>query len=248
MKTLLVTSQITYVPANYSDVFEELLSSCPEHLAGLVLLRNLSPGIVAQIPGLAWLGCRGMALHLGRNILELPLRRREKAFEAKGLPVLRARSMNEERIVEWVRREGIDLIVNLRTRCIYRTPILKAPRLGCVNVHHGLLPENRGTLCDLYALDEGRPAGFTVHVMNERIDAGRILLTRPVSNASEKDYPRYLARTGREEGRILAGLLREIARTGVLPEGFANECSKPRYTRNPTRTQIRQMRRKGMIL
>ena len=248
MKVLLVTSQVTYVPSNYRELFKELLGSAGEHLAGLVILKNLSPKLLGDVAGLTYLGCTGVASTMARNIAELPLRRRERLFESRKLPVLYALSMNQRRMISWVRDNGIDLVVNLRPRCIYKKHILAAPTLGCLNIHHGLLPECRGTLCDLYALWNKKPAGFTIHQMNEKIDAGKILVRREVSRPGEKDYIAYLARTGLEEGRALAELIREVAATGKLPEGTPNICSSPVYTRNPTREQIRRMRRDGMIL
>lgn len=248
MKVALVTSEVTYVPSNYLGLFEELLERAGHHVSGLFMLKNLSGGLIKQLLGLGLIGCRGVAGALARNIAELPLRKRERLFEQRALPVIRVSTMNDAAVIRWVRDNEIDLIVNLRTRCIYKKAILEAPKLGCINIHHGILPVYRGTLCDLYAMHEGRPAGFTVHVMNEKIDDGRILVLKEVSHPGEKNYIEYLSRTGREEGRVLAELLDRIAQTGTLPEGEANRCEKSVYTRNPDRARIREMREGGMIL
>ena len=249
MKALLVTSEITYVPRNYQDLFEEVLAQAPEHIAGLVILRNFSVKLFRDALGLRLLGAPGVSDSLLSNSLGIFGRKREALFQKKGMPVLYAQSMNDAKIVEWVRSQQIDLVINVRTRCIYKKEILAAPRLGCLNIHHGLLPEYRGTLCDLYALSEGRPAGFTIHQMNEKIDAGRILIRKSVSEPNgEKDYIAYLARTGREEGQALVELLKAIAETDSLPAGLGNQCDRPVYTRNPDREKIRQMKREGMLL
>lgn len=248
MKTLLVTSQVTYVPQNYQTLFEELVKRVPEHLMGVMILKNLSLKVLGQAAGLAAMGCTGIASHLFRNILELPLQRREKIFREKKLGVYSAMSMNDPQVVQWVQDEKIDLIVNVRTRCIYKKPILDAPQIGCINVHHGILPDYRGTLCDLYALWEGRRAGFTIHQMNEKIDAGVILIRAEISKPGEKDYVQYLSETGAEEGKILADLISQIAKHEKFPNGLINKSEKPIYTRNPTRVQIQQMRKEGMRL
>jgi methionyl-tRNA formyltransferase len=248
MRALLVTSQITYVPRNYQALFEGVLKNASEHVAGLVLLENLSWRLSKDILGLKLLGCNGIAGHLLKNIIELPKHRREKLFEERGLPVIRAKTMNTPEMVQCVKNQKIDLVVNVRTRCIYKTPILKAPRLGCINIHHGLLPEYRGTLCDLYALSEGRPAGFTIHEMNEKIDAGKILRRREVSRPGDRNFSAYLEKASELEGFELASLLQEIAQYDALPEGLSNQCAKAIYTRNPNRKQISKMRKEGMVL
>ena len=202
MKVLLVTSDVTYVPRNYADVFETLLDRAGEHIAGLVLLKEFSWSLIKLAAGLCAIGCTGLAGTLTGNMLRLPLKHRGKLFHKEHLPVKHADTMNSPEMCEWVRDERIDLIINLRTRCIYKKPILEAPRLGCINVHHGLLPEYRGTLCDLFALSENRPAGFTIHQMTERVDAGCILAKGIVSESGERDYLAYLARTGQAEGEL----------------------------------------------
>jgi methionyl-tRNA formyltransferase len=248
MRTLLVTSQITYVPANYQSLFEGVLEGAAPHIAGLVLLENVTFSLAKDILGLKLLGCSGISKHLLKNLLELPLRKRENLFKARGIPVLRAKTMNSPEMIEYVKKEQIDLIVNARTRCIYKKAILEAPRLGCINIHHGLLPEYRGTLCDLYALSEGRPAGFTIHQMNEKIDAGQILKRCEVSQKDDRHFPQYLEKAAKLEGQELASLIRSIAQLNAIPHGIENRCARPIYTRNPDRKKISQMRKEGLAL
>lgn len=252
MKALLVTSEITYVPRNYADLFDALLNEptgAPDLIGGLVVLKGFSFNLLKTVGGLYWLGAPRVASTLLKNMVEMPMRRREKMFEARGLPVLQADSMNDPHTIEWVRAHGFDLIVNVRTRCIYKKTILETPPLGCVNIHHGLLPEYRGTMCDLFALSESRPAGFTIHSMTEKIDAGRILVRQAVSQGSDRDYISYLARTGREEGRALSRLLRATQERGRLPEGMPNQCERPIFTKTPKkRAEIRLLRERGIQL
>lgn len=251
MKTLVVTSQVTYIPDNYAAPLYELLKSSRHHLAGVVLLENLSASLLKNLGALWASGCTGLATHLTKNILELPIKKREKACTDAGVPVFSAQSMNDPEMIRWVKENQIDVIVNLRTRCIYRSEILSAPKIGCLNIHHGILPKYRGTFCDLYALAEGRNAGFTIHQMNEKIDAGKILAVREVSCPGEKNYISYLSAASKIEGGELAVLLESIAQHGAItphPEFGANICEKPIYTKNPSWTKIREFKKGGIQL
>jgi methionyl-tRNA formyltransferase len=248
MKALIVTSQVTYVPTNGLDFLTSLLDTARPHLAGLVLLRNLSPRLLSDAVGLAALGCGGIAGNLVSNMAGLPWDGRKRLALRAEIPLRIFDSMNDPEVVEWVRSAGIDLVVNARTRCIYRSAILAAPRMGCINIHHGILPDYRGTLCDLYALSEGRRAGFTIHRMNEKIDAGSILVREQVSEPGERNYPRYLKAAGCREGKALGALLNQVALEGHLPDGEPNITAAPVYTRNPTRAQIRIMKKARMVL
>jgi methionyl-tRNA formyltransferase len=65
--------------------------------------------------------------------------------------------------------------------------ILELPEWGWVNVHRSYLPFNRGLDPLQWALIDGTPAGVTIHVMTEQVDAGPILIqsempTSPTDN------------------------------------------------------------------
>lgn len=248
MKVLVVTSDVTYVPQNQQILFEELFARAASHIAGLVVLKVVSPSLIKQIASLYLVGCTNFASCLTKNILHLPLKRRESLWESRNLPVLKTASMNDPIIISWVESNNIDLIVNIRTRCIYGENILSAPSLGSINVHHGILPKYRGVFCDLFALAENRRAGFTIHRMDRDIDSGEILFSKKVSKNNEKNYTKYLKRTSREEAKALADIINYSARHGRLPKGTPNRCSKPVFTRTPSRVEINGLLKKGMIL
>ena len=55
--------------------------------------------------------------------------------------------------------------------------LLALPRLGCLNVHPSLLPAYRGPAPGYWALRNGeRQTGVTIHLMDEGLDSGDILL------------------------------------------------------------------------
>lgn len=244
MNALLVTSRVTFVPYNYAG-FVAGLASC-EHVGGLLVLDNAGLGIVRTALPVTVVG----AWRVGATLLANQVRSdpRPAAFEALGKPVFRLETINSEAAVRIVEGHGFDLIVNARTRYIYKPPILEAPRLGCINVHHGLLPEQRGTMCDLWSLHEGRPAGFSIHAMTPKIDAGDILARVEVSDGSARHYPRYLARSAEREAEEVRRVLREIEAAGRVggqpnraPDGLVQR-------RNPTWRQVLAMKRAGLKL
>jgi folate-dependent phosphoribosylglycinamide formyltransferase PurN len=85
-------------------------------------------------------------------------------------------------------------------------PILKPSLYGlarraALNRHLGLLPEFRGSDCAVWAFAMQRPdsAGYSIHVVNERVDAGDVIVRRAVALGDEPclgDYVRRLAREG----------------------------------------------------
>lgn len=60
---------------------------------------------------------------------------------------------------------------------------LDVPRRGCVNVHPGYLPHARGYNPNVWSIVEGIPAGVSIHVMAEAVDAGDIIARRKVASS-----------------------------------------------------------------
>lgn len=248
MKIILVTSQITYIPNNCLDFLSEVMSKNSKHIVGLVLINNLPFDLLPKTLWLYGMGCTNFANTLIRNTYELLFGKRERLFRKNNRAVFKVNSMNDPKMIDWVKENEIDLIINLRTRCIYKKEILNTPKFGCINIHHGLLPKYRGIFGDLYALYENRPAGISIHIMSEKIDDGQILYTKVISNNREKNYRKYLSANGHEEANLVTKLLNHIEQYGDVPKGRENKSAQPIYTKTPNKYDIRKMQKGGMIL
>lgn len=71
-----------------------------------------------------------------------------------------------------------DYAINGGVGAILRSRHLAHPRLGFLNAHPGLLPQYRGLDPVCWTLLHGDPQGATVHMMDEGIDTGPILIRR----------------------------------------------------------------------
>ena len=247
MKILLVTSQVTYMPNNYALLFEELFKSISKHICAVGIIKNLDLDIGKSLIGLRIAGAKNISKTLINNIISLPKDQRKKICQKYKVPVFLWRNMNDPEVASWVKKNQIDIILNLRTRCIYKNRILHTPKIGCFNLHHGILPKYRGTLCDLYALSEGRPAGFSLHKMTKTLDAGEIMATKEVSKG-DKDYLAYLHKTVYAEAKAISNFIEGILENNSLPKGKRNMCVDPVMTRSPNKENIKSLLDQGMIL
>lgn len=246
MNIAIVTSEVTYIPQNYNALICELLNLSNVHL--FVNLSNRSPNLIIKGLGLVALGAKNIGIQLIKNTLNPNSKLRKKLCKKNNIKFISVDSINDSQIIEIIKESQIDIILNIRTRCIYKKEALEAPKLGCINLHHGILPNYRGTMCDLYALFEGRSAGFSLHKMEEKIDAGTIYSTTEVSS-TETNYWKYLATSHTQELEKIKQLLDQIEILGCLPNGTPNDkTSQTKYTKNPTKVIIDKMISKGMIL
>lgn len=247
MKVYLVTSSVTYIPNNYYDLFEGLLRENSSLIAGIIILKNLDFSLFKQVIGLPVLGAPKLCGQLCKNILSLKSDPRVKLFQHHHKEVHYLDSMNGSLAQKLLKKLAPDLLINARTRCIYKKKTLAIPSLGCLNIHHGILPQYRGTLCDLYALSENRAAGFSIHKMNAKIDDGEIYHTQEVSQG-DLHYLDYLAKTPFQEAQALNQLLKEIETHKKLPQGRPNQTPEVTMTSTPSRSTIAEFKKRGMIL
>jgi methionyl-tRNA formyltransferase len=161
---------------------------------------------VTRRPAPATVGRRALPL-LGAvaepNIVELAARR--------DLPVLEVARLRDSAVVEVLAAYAPDAIC---VACFsHRIPaaVLRLPRLGCLNLHPSLLPDNRGPDPLFWTFRRGDDkTGVTIHLMDDGLDSGPIVLQEPIpvpDGISEAALERECARRGgRLLVRALAGL------------------------------------------
>lgn len=75
--------------------------------------------------------------------------------------------------------------------------LLKLPQWGWVNVHRSYLPYNRGLDPLQWALVDRTPAGVTLHIMTEQVDAGPIIAQREMPVYPTDNFDTLEARSDR---------------------------------------------------
>lgn len=88
--------------------------------------------------------------------------------------------LNENISRETIERYKPDLIVSYNYRYLIRKDVLDLLPNRVINLHISLLPWNRGAHPNLWSFLEGTPKGVTIHLIDEGIDTGDILLQKEV--------------------------------------------------------------------
>jgi len=223
-----------------------VINSASEHIAGVVIVKISKISVLAKVPYLYFAGCNNMADTLIRNLADALSGRKRKFLAELKIPFVFANSINDERTIAWLKSMKPDLILNMRARCIYKEAILQIPWLGCVNVHHGILPSQRGLFCDLYALSSTKAVGFTIHRMTSGIDQGSTLYTQEVDKT--KNYIDYLAGVARKEKRAIVKFIQNVVQDNSLPDSKPNQDQKSIFTTTPNFKKIKELQHKGIIL
>ena len=99
-------------------------------------------------------------------------------------------------------------------------PVLyEQARAGALNRHLGVLPAYRGSDCPLWALAADAPedVGFSIHFVTERVDAGDVVLRRPVPLPPATTLDVYLGMVQRQASEAFIEVLDRIIRGLPLP-------------------------------
>src|SRR5579872_7070318 len=95
----------------------------------------------------------------------------------------------KEQLAQWVRETGADCVFVMTFPWRIPAEVLAAPRLGFLNFHYGLLPEMRGADPIFESIRQRMPvAGVTVHVMDEGLDTGPIVLREEMPLSADYSY------------------------------------------------------------
>jgi methionyl-tRNA formyltransferase len=122
----------------------------------------------------------------GQHVSAPPVK--QVAREA-GVPIFQPAKLRNPEVLETLRRWAPDLIVVAAYGRILPTAVLDLPAHGCINVHASLLPKFRGAAPIQWAILRGEEVtGVTIMQMNERMDAGDILLQRETPIGREETY------------------------------------------------------------
>ncbi len=134
-----------------------------------------------------------------------------------GVPVLQPEKLRTPDFAATLRPLVPDLVVVAAYGRILPTALLDLPAHGCINVHASLLPKYRGAAPIQWAILRGETiTGVTIMQMNERMDAGDILLQRQTPIDSDETYGELQARLAELGAAALRDALAQL-HAGALP-------------------------------
>ncbi|HXJ06034.1 MAG TPA: polysaccharide deacetylase family protein [Candidatus Acidoferrum sp.] len=110
-----------------------------------------------------------------------------------GIPTQQFKNLNSPEAAEALRSLDADLGIVLGTR-VLRPSTFSVPRMGCLNLHKGKVPDYRGLPPGFWELYDGKDsAGVTVHFVDAGLDTGDVVGEGAVS-IHPRDTPTTLRR------------------------------------------------------
>lgn len=151
-------------------------------------------------------------------------------------------NLNGPEAIRALRECGADLGIVLGTR-ILKPTTFSIPRLGCINLHKGKVPEYRGMPPAFWELYDGASiAAVTVHFVDSKLDTGDIVATGEVE-ISPLDTPDTLREKLHEKGALtLARAVAAIQNGVAQPIPQTQTAIRPRT--KPTFKEVAVLRKR----
>ena len=148
----------------------------------------------------------------------------------KNIKVFTPENFKKKEEIENLKEINCDILVVAAYGIILPKKILSIPKYGAINIHASLLPRWRGAAPIQYAILKGdKKTGITIMQMNEKLDAGDILLQKEITieNKNVKNIHDELAKIGAE---LIIKILKKIENNENIKSIIQNE-SKVTYAK-----------------
>lgn len=167
----------------------------------------------------------------------------KRLAERHGIPVLQPVRLRDAAFQDALRALAPDLGVVAAYGRILPRAILDLPTHGCINVHASLLPRHRGAAPVQWSLLCGdQETGITIMRMTEELDAGDLLLQRPLPIRADHTGGSLMAELAGHGARALTeaiGALKD-GRLEARPQQPAGVTFAPRIERAQARIDWRR--------
>lgn len=127
------------------------------------------------------------------------------------IPVWEVQRLADPEVVAILAAYAPDIICVSCFSLLIPRAILELPHLGCLNVHPSLLPANRGPIPLFWTFREGQnTTGVTIHLMDEKMDTGDILVQHAIPVPDGINYDLLEAQCASLGGTLLARTVQEL--------------------------------------
>jgi len=167
----------------------------------------------------------------GRRLIQSPV---EKEARTLGLVVATPENPNDPSFIAQLASFQPDVAVLAAYGFILKTPLLRLPRQGFLNIHPSLLPRLRGAAPIQRAILAGeQETGVTLIVLSEQVDAGDITEQETVPIGQDETAGELSQRLGDAGARLVLDALTRLGegKAGPTPQDPALATRAPKITK-----------------
>lgn len=226
LKAVVITTKLPSTKSNLSGVWDMFLRSGWRYTNFKLNTNRFTP---------LWFGVHG----LPTTIPDL--------LEHYRLPaeIIYADNVNDPGVIGRIRSFAPSILLSFSATTRFCDELIDIPSRVAINTHYALLPGYAGLSPYYWYVHHQEPeAGITMHVIHSKLDAGPIICQEKFSTTGMTSVLGLLIKqmelVSPVLNRFYAGTLHE---KNAIPQ----DLSKRSYFRHPTRAQVREFHRKGLV-
>lgn len=149
-----------------------------------------------------------------------------------GVPVRPAALVKDSGFADELRRDQVDVLLNVHSLYLIDAHVVAAPRIGCFNLHPGPLPGYAGLSVPSWAIYLGEIAhGVTLHWMDPEVDTGPIAFSASFPLAPSDTGLSVSAACVQHGIPLIAKLLAYLAEDPASIPAVQQDLTRRRYFR-----------------
>ena len=142
----------------------------------------------------------------------------DKALEF-GIPIKTIDDFKNIENLKLLKSLELDFIVVFSFGLILPKEVLEIPRYGCINIHASLLPKWRGASPVQHSLmNNDKVTGYSFIIMNEELDAGKIIYKEKINIDTTDDYATLLQKIISSAARVLVSKIEDLSNNIIKPK------------------------------
>ena len=151
---------------------------------------------------------------------------------------------NNNSFLDSLSKKDLDFIISYSAPEVFKDSLLKIPRFYCLNLHCSYLPDYSGIMPSFWVLlNNEKESGCTVHLMDSKIDNGKIVKQKKVNVENVNSIFEVNKRTKTLGGKIMIESILQVY------DGFEklkeNQVLTSNYKSWPNKSQIKLFIRNG---
>ena len=156
--------------------------------------------------------------------------------------------VNDALFIQKLKALGVDLIISVSCPQIFEKDLITLSKMGCLNIHGAPLPKYRGLLPSFWMMTKGEElAAVTIFLVNEKIDAGDVVLVEHFPIYPDESLHRFLVRSKRIHCEALLRAITLID-SGASIKTYPLEINAGSYFGFPKREDYLEFVSKGRSL
>ncbi len=167
----------------------------------------------------------------------------EKLSKTYSIKYLFTKDVNDERFLGELININPELIISISPPQIFKKKILSIPSKGVINVHGALLPRYKGLQPSFWVLtNDEQFTGVTLHYMNEKLDAGEIILQEKVPINKNDTQFSVMYKTKKLSIKLILESINLIEQNSVKTKKMNSEEGS--YYSFPTKEDVKKFKQK----